>query len=222
MPDTSDHRECGTHHGRAAADWHAAFSALPPETPPTDGWSRLAAALDAPSLSEHPATRLPPRRVSRRPSRLTWLATAAALLLAVALPWRLLHIQQPDPAGSSPVAANPVATTPATGASDVDAPATLPSMQALYAESAQLEALLAYVRDDRVSSGTAAVLGEQLDIRIAAIDAALMRPGLSAGHEHILWHERVLALRALVSFQSNRRWLAVSGERYDGTLVRVD
>lgn len=209
MPDVP--RNPGHDHA-TPSDWHQAFTALPVEMPPTDGWSRLVAALDVPD--RHAKTSAPsPRRISR----LTWLATAAALLLAVALPWRLLHAPSNQAASGVPVASTQVASS-----TDDETAASLPSMQALYAESAQLESLLAFARDDRLSSGTAIALADQLDNRIAAIDVALAQPALDAERERILWHERVLSLRALVSFQSSRRWLAVNGERYDGVLVRVD
>ncbi|MCW5582161.1 MAG: hypothetical protein KIS72_12540, partial [Luteimonas sp.] len=92
----------------------------------------------------------------------------------------------------------------------------------LYAESAQLESLLAVARDERVSSGTAAALSGELETRLASIDAALMQPGLSRDQQLALWRQRVDGLRMLTSFESNRRWLAAQGTRYDGALVAID
>jgi len=172
-------------------DWRDAFAALPLDPPPADGWSRVAARLDA----------------RRRRSLPLWLATAAALVLAVALPWQLR--------GPAPAPGNDATNAPATIA------ATDP-LQALQAESARLEALLQLARDERVSSATAAVLAGELDARVASIDAALMQPSLSADQQRVLWQDRVDALRSVAGFEGTRRWLAANGGRYDGALVRID
>jgi hypothetical protein len=190
MPDAYSQR------GPLPDGWHDAFAALPLEQPPGDGWSRLATRLHA----------------RQRPQWGRRLAVAAALVIAVALPWRL-HTSQ-DPSATGHIAA-PVA---ATGTSK---PATA-SLDQLYAESAQLESLLQVARDDRVSSGAAAAMSSELDARVSAIDAALMQPGLSPERQLWLWRGRVEALRSLASFESNRRWLAANGERYDGAVARVD
>src|SRR5688572_25113834 len=172
--------------------WNEAFAALPLERPDADSWSRITVRLDA-------------RRRQRWP---VWLATAAALLLAVALPWRL---------GQQDAAVAP-ATTPARPV--VAAPAE--TLEQLQAESAQLEALLAMVRDERVSSGSAAVVAGDMDRQLAGIDAVLMQPELPRARQLALWRERVNALRSVVGFEGTRRWLASQGERYDGALVQVD
>ena len=171
----------------APRDWGEAFAALPSETPPADGWAHVAARLDA----HKPSARWP-----------RWLAAAAVLALAVAVPWHLFD-RAHAPA------------TPRAAAID-------PALARLQAESAQLESLLAYARDERVASGSAAALSAQLDGRVAAIDAALAQPDLAPGRQHALWQQRVDALRTLATFEANRRWLASRGERYDGALVRVD
>lgn len=173
-------------------DWGEAFAALPPEAPPAGGWQALAAELDA-------------RRRRRWP---LWLASAAALVLAIALPWRA---QVPEPGGATPAVDVAGATAPGDD-----------RLARLHAESAQLEALLAVARDDRVSSATAALLADELDAQLAAIDAALMQPGLTRDAQLSLWQQRVDGLRALTGFESNRRWLASQGARYDAALVAVD
>lgn len=173
-------------------DWRAALAALPMDAPPADGWSRVMARLDT-------------RR--RRNLRL-WLATAAALVLAVALPWQL----QRDPASA-----------PTTVATTTPAPDTaMDRLHALQAESARLEALLQLARDQRVSSATAAALAGELDARVAGIDAALMLPSLPVERQLALWQDRVDALRSVAGFEGTRRWLVANGSRYDGALVRVD
>ena len=96
------------------------------------------------------------------------------------------------------------------------------TMEPLYAESARLEALLALARDDRVGSATAVALGSEFEDRIAGIDAALAQSALDPRRRLELWRERVSALQAYASFESNRRALAASGERYDAMLVSID
>jgi hypothetical protein len=172
-------------------DWRAALSALPLASPPADGWTQLSLRLD--------------HRIRRR-ARPAWLAAAAAVLLALALPWQLQ-----DTAGVAP----PVADT-------AHAAAALDPLQQLHAESAQLESLLQLVRDDRVSSGTAAALAGELEARIAAIDAALMQPGLARDRQQQLWQARVDALRAATGLEGTRRWLVAQGARYDTALAQVD
>ena len=178
----------------APRDWHDAFAALPAETPPAGGWNAVATRLDA---------------RQRRPRWPLWAASAAAVVLAVALPWRL---QMPAP--------GPIATP--TNANADAAPQAADPLERLYAESAQLESLLAVARDERVSSGTAAAVSGELESRLASVDAALMQPGLSRAQQVDLWQQRVDSLRTLTGFESNRRWLVAQGAHYDGVLVAVD
>jgi len=171
--------------------WREAFAAMPLEQPAADSWSRVAAQLDARKRARWPA----------------WLATAAALLLAIALPWRLSQ--------------HNAAIAPTTSAKPAAVAATV-SLEQLYAESAQLEALLAMARDERVSSGSAAAVAGDLDRQLASIDAELMQPDLPQARQLALWRERIEVLRSVVGFEGTRRWLAAQGERYDGALVMVD
>ncbi len=176
----------------APANWSEAVAALPMADAPGNGWARVAAQLERPARPRLPA----------------WMALAAALVLALALPWKLIH----DPAAPVHATNGRIPTATTHGA----------SLETLYAESAQLEALLAYARDDRVSSGSAAALSVQLDGQLASIDAALAQPGLSPAQQRQLWRQRVETLRSLTGFESTRRLLTARGERYDGALVRVD
>jgi len=174
--------------------WHDAFAALPPEDLPAGGWNAVARRLDA-------------RR--RRPRWMLPLAAAAVLALAVVPVWLQRTTEAPQPAAVAQrqdAAAHPAA----------------PTLAQLQAESARLEALLRYARDGRVASGTAAVLAARFDAELAAVDAALMQPGLDPAQQARLWRARVEVLRASAGFESTRRWLAASGEQYDGALVRVD
>jgi hypothetical protein len=179
--------------GPAPDSWNAAFNAMPLERPDTDAWADIAA-------------RLPVRKRVQWPAR---LAIAAALALAVIVPLRLLPTSNEPAAPRAPVAA----TTQ---------PATQDTLETLYAESAQLEGLLALARDDSVGSGAAVEVGANLDAELARIDAALRQPNLGRDGQLALWHARVDTLRSAVSFESTRRWMAVHGEGYDGALVRVD
>ena len=76
-------------------------------------------------------------------------------------------------------------------------------------------------RDDMVKD-LAAEVAAGLDTDLARVDAQLRTPGLPRDRQLALWRERVEALRTIVAFESNRRWLAAHGEGYDGALVRVD
>lgn len=183
MPDTA----------QLPRDWNAAFAALPLERPAPDTWQRLAARLDA-------------RRTPRWP---IWIATAAALMLAIALPWRLAQHDVAVDERPAPAPAQPLVVTSE-------------SLEQLQAQSAQFEALLSMARDERVASAAAASVANDFDRQLASIDAALMQPGLSPGRQLQLWRDRVQTLQSVVGFEGTRRWLASQGERYDGALVRVD
>jgi hypothetical protein len=172
--------------------WSEAFAALPLERPDANGWERIANRLDSPRRRRWPV----------------WLAAAAALVIAVALPWR--QWQQDDQA---------IETAKVTKSASAAPEGTLEQLQA---ESAQLEALLAMARDERVSSAAAASVANDLDRQLAEIDAALMQPDLALARQRALWRERVQTLRTVVGFEGTRRLLAAQGERYDGALVRVD
>ena len=96
MPDTGDFDRLGQPQG-AARGWGDAFAALPQEAPDAGGWRRIEARLPAATRS---AVRWP-----------LWLAIAASLVLAVAMPLRLLP--QAEPPAAVPIAqvtAPPAAT----------------------------------------------------------------------------------------------------------------
>ena len=103
-----------------------------------------------------------------------------------------------------------------------DAPSSgLDALPGLYAESAQLEALLVQLRDERVATGAASALTSQYESRVALIDASLSDPALQQPERIGLWQQRVDTLQQLVSFETTQRWLATQGERYDGQIVAV-
>ena len=174
-------------------DWRDAFAALPLEPPPADGWSRVAARLDA----------------RRRRNLPLWLATAAALVLAVALPWQLQRGPAPAPErGATNAPATIAATDP---------------LQALYAESARLETLLQLARDERVSSGHRG--GARRRTRRPRGQHRRRADAAGAAAQTSSWRcgsDRVDALRSVAGFEGTRRWLVANGSRYDGALVRID
>ena len=173
-----------------------------PRTPPPATWqeafSRLPLASPPAQGWDAIAARLPqPSRPRRWP---VWTALAASLLLVVALPLRWLA---PDaPVGPAPADDSAVA--------------------ALQDESARLEALLPLLADDRVASGSAALMSGELELRLSAIDARLRDPALDARAREELWRSRVDTLLALVQFEGERSWLAAQGSRFDTALVQID
>ena len=204
MPDTI--------HFRDAPDWGAAFAALPAEDAPADAWTRVAARLDAQRTRSH---------------RPLWFALAAALVLALAWPWHLQReatsrLGAPATVATTSATTKTPAVSPPRAVIRTTATASRTTLARLYTESARLEALVAYARDDQMATGAAASLAARYDRHIADIDAALAQPNLPTGRQQALWQARVDTLRALAAFETNRRWLATQGERYDGALVRVD
>lgn len=179
-------------HNVSPRTWSDAFAALPLERPDTDVFATI-------------ASQLPTRTRSKWPAR---LAIAAVLALAVIVPLRML-----------PDAQQATAPTPQVASTQ---PANTDPLETLYAQSAQLEGLLALARDDKVATGAALEVGADLDGELARIDAELRDPALTPDRELALWRARVDTLRSAVSFESTRRWLAVHGERYDGALAQVD
>lgn len=95
-------------------------------------------------------------------------------------------------------------------------------IESLHSESAQLEQLLAMVRDERVASATSAALSSDLDDHIATIDDALAKPGLDATERDRLWEQRVDALQQLVGIETTNRLLSARGERFNASLVSID
>lgn len=278
MPDAGDYGHDNESQGSQAgqaSDWAAAFAALPQETPSADGWQRMQTRLLA-------AT--PSGRRTRWP---LWLAAAASLALAVAIPMRMRPdattapvavtdpvaarasmaqadidpvIPEPPPAAASsptsvavppataapstiarvhkprrgtvvkpsqrpirtaaqPADATLLAATDTANTTDASAPA---SLELLYAQSAQLEGLLALVRDERVSSGTAAALADSLDTEVASIDAALGQADVTPQHRDALWRDRIETLRQLVGIETTQRLYAARGQQYDAALVSID
>ena len=138
---------------------------------------------------------------------------------------------------ASPRPATATATAASTGTTDASrlaatsaprqetvAPPATPELERLYAESAQLEGLLALARDGggSVANGAVAMLSDDLAMRVAQIDAALVQPSLTGERRIALWRERVDALRQAAAFESTQRLLAARGQQYDAMLVSID
>jgi hypothetical protein len=252
MPDTGDFDRHNEPQGATLA-WGDAFVALPQDAPDAGGWQRVQARLPA----------LTPRARVRWP---LWLAAAASLVVAVAIPLRMLpqaeppaaatvaqvtvapgltqsvappHIAIEAPPVSMPVAQSdtrrqdarvapsrrPIRTAAppaeATHVATVDAP-PITDLEPLYAQSAQLESLLAMARDERMANGTSAALTDGLDARLGSIDAALVEPGLDAQRRAELWGHRVDALQQLVGIEATQRLYAARGQSYQAALVSID
>ncbi|QNP39833.1 hypothetical protein [Lysobacter solisilvae (ex Woo and Kim 2020)] len=291
MPDfipspASDGAPCG---------WDEAFAALPQETPPGDGWSRIAAKLDA-----HASRRVAARR-ERRTNWLVGMASAAVLVLAAWSPlsrWlqndgsaatatitatatpgsrgpaapvqvdartdtnarteraaatrqtapdaiAAVELVQPRNERSPHVAARrsqgareramPDAQATETRASpspaqpDVAASiaaattaATADPLPQLKTQSAQLEALVAMARDDRVGNASNQLLSSELDAGIAVVDAALSQADVTAPRQQELWQQRVDLLQQLAGVEATSRWLAAQGMSNETLLVSVD
>ena len=84
-------------------------------------------------------------------------------------------------------------------------------LQDLKTHSAQLEALVALARDDRVSSGSRELLSAELDAGIATVDAALSQSDLTDARRLELWQQRVDLLQQLAGMEATSRWLAAQG-----------
>lgn len=251
MPDTGDFDRHDEPRG-APCSWGDAFAALPQDGPDAGGWQRVQARLPAPAM----------RARVRWP---LWLAAAASLVLAVAIPLRMRPQAEPPAATAvaqvtvapavtqsvappvsiePPPVAMPVAKRDAPQRNPRIAPSRQPirtaappaeatrvatavappttDLEPLYAQSAQLESLLAMARDERMASGTSAALTGGLDARLASIDAALVEPGLDTQRRAELWGQRVDALQQLVGIETTQRLYAARGQTYQAALVSID
>lgn len=162
-------------------------------------WSGL--PLLQPPRSAWPALESTLRR--RRRVRLGACAAAAVLAIAALLPASLVPPRTPDPG----------LATHAAPAVDTGA------ITALMAESARLEALVAWSREDQVEAASAASLGLALEDRIERIDLLLSGPDADPDAVLPLWQERVLRLRQLAALQSTQQLLAAHGEPEPGQPV---
>ena len=94
-------------------------------------------------------------------------------------------------------------------------------LQKLKTQSAQLEALVALARDERVANASSELLSSELDSGIAAVDAALSQPDIASTRRQELWQQRVDLLQQLAGVEATSRWLAAQGASNDTALVSV-
>jgi hypothetical protein len=152
----------------------------------------------------------------------------AARILPSNVPAQAIAKAAPQPSPQPSPKRVRATAAPATDIASADATAEHPvaqdaasALQPLYAESAQLETLLALARDDRVASASAVVVADALDAQVAGIDASLSDPAVDDARRLQLWQARVDALRQAVGFEGTQR-LLVSQGRGDALLASVD
>jgi hypothetical protein len=163
---------------------------LPLLAPPRSAWPQLQAQLQ-------------PRRSPAPRHALFAFAAAAALVCALLLPrWTAVPEAPPAAATAQPVAADAAA-----------------ELAALQRESAQLETLIAYSRNDAVTVGSLDTLSNGLQQRVAAIDGLLARSELDPEAALPLWQERVLRLRQWADLETTQQLLAANGDADPGAPV---
>lgn len=92
-------------------------------------------------------------------------------------------------------------------------------MDALMAESAQLEHFISATGNDAMASANSTMLSLAFEERLQRVDAALSDPVLDDGSRQILWQQRVSLLREYAGVQGTRQWLAAQGTPLEGALV---
>ncbi|MEZ5465767.1 MAG: hypothetical protein R3F22_11225 [Lysobacteraceae bacterium] len=191
--------------GREPVDIADALQRAPLEAPARSAWPQLQAELAGHGHRQQ-------RRSTRR--RRHWLAMAATLLLAAAIPAFWLG-QSSTSDGPNPLTAADVAPLQTATATSTDTD----ELALLRRESAELEGWLTATRDDTVISATGDGLREALTGRVQFVDALISDPLTSPDTQLPLWRERVLLLRRLASIESSEQLLAVSGDAEDSQLV---
>ncbi|PPJ41787.1 MULTISPECIES: hypothetical protein [unclassified Pseudoxanthomonas] len=209
-------------------DWGDAFGALPLETPPHGAWQRVAAAL--------PPARVPARPVRWRRPAIALAATAFFAAVIPLMHWRGAETSIPPLQRAPAVAttapalpdiparsadAEPASATPvgvSTTQRIADAPSARPAvarprapaqparLDALYTESARLEAVLAQLPDSSTGNVAALTVSADLQDQVSHIDLALSQPALSETTRTALWEERVDTLRQLTGVEATQRW----------------
>ena len=223
-------------------DWGDAFGNLPLEAPPEGAWQRIAAAL--PPIHT-PARRTQWRRPALALAATAFFAAVAPLLPwrtpvdtplppahapLPAIATRLPRVATPEPlVRPAEVAAVAVQdaprvarSAPASGAQRTpghamparqDSPAPL---DALYTESARLEAVLAQLPDNTVGNVAMLAVSADLQDQVAHIDLALSQPALRESTRAALWQQRVDTLRQLTGVEATQRWqVALDGTAAD-------
>ena len=158
---------------------------------------------EAPERSAWPL--LEQRILAAQPRRpLRWplaLAAAAVLALAAVMPGML-------DTGS------PVTETPFVAAVDNPDP-----LEALMAESAQLEMFISAAASDAMASASGTLVSLAFEDRLQHVDSALSDPAIDDQAREALWQQRVSLLREYAGVQGTRQWLAAQGATLDDALV---
>jgi hypothetical protein len=102
--------------------------------------------------------------------------------------------------------------TPVVAATRRAEPSRPDRLDALYAESAQLEAVLAQLPESQVANAATEALSAGLQDRVASIDAALSQPVVPPDTQADLWQQRVDTLRQLTGVATTQRWQVARGE----------
>lgn len=195
-------------------------------------WMSREAAIDAPAPTTNAPSAVTPRSASANSRQLASVSTPAPRGQADNLPAPEGSVIATSKAGSTRRQSNapriapaqrPIRTVAEPGGATRLAQSDQPTqrIESLYAESAQLEQLLAMVRDERVASGASAALSSDLDDRVAGIDAALTQADLDPADRDRLWQQRVDAMQQLVGIETTRV-LAARGESFNASLVSID
>lgn len=209
-------------------DWGHAFGGLPLETPPEGAWQRVAIALPPAPASDH-------RTRWRRPALAATAFFAAVVPLlhwrtTVDSPLPSQPAPLPEIATSAPLVATPEPSARASIAAEAQdastsawsAPASRARqtperalqarqhdparLDALYTESARLEAVLAQLPDTTVGNVAMLAVSADLQDQVAHIDLALSQPALQESARAALWQQRVDTLRQLTGVEATQRW----------------
>jgi hypothetical protein len=220
-------------------DWGDALAGLPLDTPPEGGWQRLAAAL--------PVAQMPARRTRWRRPALALVATAFFAAVIPLMHWRAVETSPPPLQRATP-AAMPITEAPAREPAPTVAPAasaatedrvrsavarasatpranahaardTAPArLDALYTESARLEAVLAQLPDSATGNVAALAVSADLQDQVAHIDLALSQAALPDVTRTALWEQRVDTLRQLTGVEATQRWQVAMNDDADTTV----
>ena len=208
-------------------DWGDAFGGLPMETPPEGAWQRVAIAL--PPAPDH-------RTRWRRPALalaataffaavvplLHWRTTVDSPLPSPPAPLPEIATSAPGVATPKPPARASIAAEAQDASTSARAPASRARqtperalqarqhdparLDALYTESARLEAVLAQLPDTTVGNVAMLAVSADLQDQVAHIDLALSQPALQESARVALWQQRVDTLRQLTGVEATQRW----------------
>ena len=210
-------------------DWGDAFGGLPMETPPEGAWQRVAIALPTAPAPDH-RTRW--RRPALALAATAFFAAVVPLLhwrTTVDSPLPSQPAPLPEIATSAPVVETPkppARASIAAEAQDASTSARAPAsrarqtperalqarqhdparLDALYTESARLEAVLAQLPDTTVGNVAMLAVSADLQDQVAHIDLALSQPALQESARVALWQQRVDTLRQLTGVEATQRW----------------